>query len=70
MRTFLIVAGGVWFTLAALMIFAVAFAARRRMPDIRQRARRTMKLVEAPIILESDTKVAPQQVEMETLVAK
>jgi hypothetical protein len=71
MRTFLIVAGGVWFTLAVLMVFAVAFAARWRMPDAPPRTRRTAKLVESPLILESDTKVASQQmVEMETLVGK
>jgi hypothetical protein len=32
MRTFLIVAGAVWFTLACVMVFSLAFAARRRTP--------------------------------------
>lgn len=70
MRTFLIVAGGVWLTLAALMVFAVALAAKRRMPDALPKARRTLKPVHTPLLVEADTKGAAQQMEMESVVAK
>ena len=69
MRTILIVAGAVWFSLAMLMVLAIACAARRHMPQPPRRSRPSTSM-EASLIVEGGTEIVSKDAEMETLVQR
>ena len=68
MRTILVVAGAVWFALAAAMVLAIACAASRRMPQPPRRSRPTSDPVEAPSIVNSGKELISEEADLRALV--